>query len=275
MDGDLRMNFTEAVGEVRAVGQAVRALGLRPGDRVGVAMNDTADLAFAIQGVLWAGLTAVPLNIKLSVDKPTPTCWGRDAGVKALLYHAAERPCMPSRSPRRSRSSSVWGRGRRGTSQPDWTFRLLSARRDRARGRRPGSGGLDPVHGRHRRPAKGVWSTRTARALTTLSLHARSSSTSRSRSGTLTWLAAHPRRLRSISADLDERGGLQHILTVWLQRRQTCSTTIEQGKRITNLMLGAHHDHAPTEQPARLATTGCLEPAARWSTARPRSRPVP
>ena len=86
VEGDVRLNFTEAVGEVRAVGQALRALGLRPGDRVGIAMNDTADLAFAIHGALWAGITAVPLNIKLSADNHAYMLG--DAGVKALLYHA-------------------------------------------------------------------------------------------------------------------------------------------------------------------------------------------
>ena len=86
VDQDLRLNFTEAVGEIRAVGQALRALSLQPGDRVGIAMTDTAELAFAIHGALWAGLTAVPLNIKLSVDNHAYMLG--DAGVRALLYHA-------------------------------------------------------------------------------------------------------------------------------------------------------------------------------------------
>ena len=86
VDGDRRLSFTEAVGEVRAVGQALRALGLKPGDRVGIAMNDTAELAFAIHGGLWAGITIVPLNIKLSVENHAYMLG--DAGVKALLYHA-------------------------------------------------------------------------------------------------------------------------------------------------------------------------------------------
>lgn len=86
VDGAIRWNFTEVVGEIRAVGQALRALGLRPGDRVGIAMNDTVELVLAIHGALWAGITIVPLNIKLSVDNHAHMLG--DAGVKALLYHA-------------------------------------------------------------------------------------------------------------------------------------------------------------------------------------------
>jgi len=86
VDGDLRMDFTQVVGEIRAVGQALRALGLGPGDRVGIAMNDTVELALAINGGMWAGITTVPLNIKLSVENHAYMLG--DAGVKALLYHA-------------------------------------------------------------------------------------------------------------------------------------------------------------------------------------------
>ena len=86
VEGDLRLNFIEVVGEIRAVGQALRALGLTPGDRVGVAMNDTVDLVLAIHGALWAGLTVVPLNIKLSADNHAYMLG--DAGAKVLLYHA-------------------------------------------------------------------------------------------------------------------------------------------------------------------------------------------
>src|SRR4051794_15413560 len=87
VDGDVRMDFTTLIGEIRAVGQALRALGARPGDTVGIAMQDSAELALAMYGGLWAGLTIVPLNIKLSVDNHVEML--ADAAVKLLLYHAA------------------------------------------------------------------------------------------------------------------------------------------------------------------------------------------
>jgi fatty-acyl-CoA synthase len=85
VDGDVRLSFLEVIGEIRAVGQALRALGLGPGDTVGIAMNDTVELALAMHGGLWAGITTVPLNIKLSVDNHAYML--ADARVKALLYH--------------------------------------------------------------------------------------------------------------------------------------------------------------------------------------------
>ncbi len=85
VDGDLRLSFTQAVGRIRVVGQALRALGLDAGDRVAVAMDDTVELVMAIHGALWAGLTIVPMNIKLSVESHAYMLG--DAGVKVLLYH--------------------------------------------------------------------------------------------------------------------------------------------------------------------------------------------
>jgi len=85
VEGEMRLTYTEVVGEVRAIGQALRNLGLSPGDRVGMVMKNTSDLVFAMQGALWAGLTAVPLNVKLSaVDHAYML---EDAGAKVLLYH--------------------------------------------------------------------------------------------------------------------------------------------------------------------------------------------
>src|SRR6478752_5880595 len=85
VDGTVRMNYTEVIGEFRVVGQALRSMGLRPDDSVGIAMKDTADLVLAMHGCLWAGITTVPLNMKLSVADHQYML--NDAGVKVLLYH--------------------------------------------------------------------------------------------------------------------------------------------------------------------------------------------
>ncbi len=85
VEGDKRLTYTEVLGEIRAAGQALRALGLAPGDRVGMVMKNTSDLVFAMQGALWAGLTIVPLNVKLSADDHAYML--RDAEPKVLLYH--------------------------------------------------------------------------------------------------------------------------------------------------------------------------------------------
>ncbi len=85
VEGDMRLTFTEVLGEIRVMGQALRRLGLVPGDSVGMVMKNTSDLVFAMQGALWAGLTVVPLNVKLSADDHAYML--ADAAAKVLLYH--------------------------------------------------------------------------------------------------------------------------------------------------------------------------------------------
>jgi fatty-acyl-CoA synthase len=85
VDGDLRLTFAEAVDQIRSIGAAIRALGLGPGDSVGIAMKDTADLVLTMHACLWAGVRTVPLNMKLSVDDHRYMLG--DAGVSLLLFH--------------------------------------------------------------------------------------------------------------------------------------------------------------------------------------------
>lgn len=85
VEGDRRWTFRELVGELRAVGQALRDLGLRPGDRVALLMKDSSDLVFAMYGGFWSGITTVPLNSRLSASDHAYML--ADAEVKALLYH--------------------------------------------------------------------------------------------------------------------------------------------------------------------------------------------
>lgn len=85
VEGDRRWTFSELVSEFRAVGQALRDLGLRPGDRVGLLMKDSSDLVFAMYGGFWSGITTVPLNSRLSASDHAYML--ADAEVKALLFH--------------------------------------------------------------------------------------------------------------------------------------------------------------------------------------------
>ena len=85
IEGDRRLTFTDLVAQIRAVGQALRSLGLRPGDRVGILMKDSAELVIAMNGGLWAGITIVPLNSRLSASDHSYML--ADAEVKVLLYH--------------------------------------------------------------------------------------------------------------------------------------------------------------------------------------------
>jgi fatty-acyl-CoA synthase len=86
-DGDRDWTYAEAIGEVRAHGRALRAAGLAPGDRVGFLVGDTPELAFALYGALWADLTVVPLNVRLSPSDHTYMLG--DADARALVVDAA------------------------------------------------------------------------------------------------------------------------------------------------------------------------------------------
>jgi fatty-acyl-CoA synthase len=85
VEGGRRWTFDDVLSEIRAVGGALRKLGLAPGERVGMVMKNTSDLVFAMYGGVWAGLTIVPLNVKLSASDHAYML--RDAGARVLLYH--------------------------------------------------------------------------------------------------------------------------------------------------------------------------------------------
>jgi len=83
--GDHRPTYTEAIGGIRRTGRALRALGLEPGDRVAFVMTDSADLVNMMWGALWAGLTIVPLNAKLSPEDHIYMV--NDSGARALAFN--------------------------------------------------------------------------------------------------------------------------------------------------------------------------------------------
>ncbi|MFR9774146.1 AMP-binding protein [Nocardia sp. SC052] len=66
--GDLRMTYDQMFGEIRRTGRAFLAMGLRAGDRLAFVMENSADLIAVMYGALWAGLTIVPLNARLSAQ---------------------------------------------------------------------------------------------------------------------------------------------------------------------------------------------------------------
>jgi fatty-acyl-CoA synthase len=86
-----RLTYTEMFGEIRRTGRAFLSLGLRPGDRLAFVMGDSPDLLAVMYGALWAGLTIVPLNARLSAHDHAYMV--NDAGAKALVFdgHNARR----------------------------------------------------------------------------------------------------------------------------------------------------------------------------------------
>ena len=66
--GKSRLSYVELARQVRCAAAAFAALGLRPGERVLLMMRDTAEMAAAWLGIVWAGGVAIALNSKLSED---------------------------------------------------------------------------------------------------------------------------------------------------------------------------------------------------------------
>ncbi len=85
--GDRRMTYSETFDGIRSTGRALRALGLRPGDRIALVMADSPELLNVLFGALWAGLTIVPLNARLALDDHVYMV--EDAGARALVFDTA------------------------------------------------------------------------------------------------------------------------------------------------------------------------------------------
>jgi acyl-CoA synthetase (AMP-forming)/AMP-acid ligase II len=62
VDGDQRLSFAQLQAAARAVAARVRAAGVAPGDRVGLACDNSAAFVAAYLGILECGAVFVPLN---------------------------------------------------------------------------------------------------------------------------------------------------------------------------------------------------------------------
>lgn len=83
--GEERLSYGEVMEGIRRTGRALLGLGLRPGDRLAFVMSDSLDLVNIMYGALWAGLTIVPLNPRLSLEDHVYMVG--DAEVRALAFN--------------------------------------------------------------------------------------------------------------------------------------------------------------------------------------------
>lgn len=87
---DAALSWAEVDAAVDAVAAGLQALGLAPGDRVGIQLGNTPDFPAAYFGALRAGLVAVPLNTSYTRDELAHALG--DSGARALVTtrsHAA------------------------------------------------------------------------------------------------------------------------------------------------------------------------------------------
>ena len=81
------LTFADVVEEVNRVGNALRSLGVRQGDRVAILSLDTAEWATAFFACLKVGAVATGMNTMLTADEIRHMLV--DSGARVLLVHAA------------------------------------------------------------------------------------------------------------------------------------------------------------------------------------------
>jgi long-chain acyl-CoA synthetase len=75
--------YAELAEKAMRAARGLRALGLQPGERIGIFMANAPDYVLALWAAWWAGLVAVPVNARLH---------GREAAW--ILGHAGARACV-------------------------------------------------------------------------------------------------------------------------------------------------------------------------------------
>lgn len=79
-----RLSFAELDRRVGEVAGGLIALGVQPGDRIGVLMSNSLDLACLMHAIPRLGAILVPLNIRLTWAELEPQA--REAGVRLLIH---------------------------------------------------------------------------------------------------------------------------------------------------------------------------------------------
>jgi len=87
VDGELRLTFHQLADRCHRLAGALRARGVRPGDRVAALCTNSATMLQLHHGVPWAGAVLVPLNVRLS---PSELGWIVDhSGTSLIVADAA------------------------------------------------------------------------------------------------------------------------------------------------------------------------------------------
>jgi len=101
VEGTRRLSWAELERETARIANGIAALGLRPGERIAILMDNSLEMALVTFGILRSGCVAVPLNISVN-----------DAAVGAMIEDAAARVVFASGShcARIDALAKVWSR---------------------------------------------------------------------------------------------------------------------------------------------------------------------
>ncbi|HUI59179.1 MAG TPA: AMP-binding protein [Steroidobacteraceae bacterium] len=117
MDCERRLSWHEFEAATARAANGMTALGLHPGDRVALLMDNSLEMAVAMFGIVRAGCVAVPLNVSISDEAVAGMI--KDAAARAVF--ASSRHC-PRIDALATRSASVAAAVRVGleTTSTEW-----------------------------------------------------------------------------------------------------------------------------------------------------------
>jgi len=93
VDGDSRLTWADLGDRVQRFAGAVRALGVEPGDRIGILARNGAHFVEYVLGTVWAGAVINPVNLRWTVDE---IAWSlADCDTRILLIASEFAPLLP------------------------------------------------------------------------------------------------------------------------------------------------------------------------------------
>lgn len=96
-ESEVAVTYGQARHAVPRIGALLRARGLNPGDAVAIVAANSADFMLAYFGIMWAGLVAVPVNYRTSLETLRHVL--RDSGVRFALVDADCASLVPADIP--------------------------------------------------------------------------------------------------------------------------------------------------------------------------------
>ncbi|HXY98121.1 MAG TPA: AMP-binding protein [Steroidobacteraceae bacterium] len=108
VEGERRLTWAEFERDTARIANGIAALGLEPGERIAILMDNSLEMALTIFGILRSGCVAVPLNVSVT-----------DAAVGAMIEDARARAVFASGS-HCARIGSLAVRVAHGSPGPPW-----------------------------------------------------------------------------------------------------------------------------------------------------------
>jgi len=123
--GEQTLSYAELAGEVARAANALRALGVSPGDRILLLMRDTPEFAAAWLGAVHAGAVAVGLNTKLSEAEYRHI--RADSGARLAIVEDVFALARPDLATEHARAGSLVIAGKNTGGAPSWRDALARA----------------------------------------------------------------------------------------------------------------------------------------------------